>query len=118
MFAEVLYLSSIYAYDSLLMPSRFWAEGEGVGEAAWVPQRPPSSENYVLYSNMLRIWNWLFTPATYALVGGLGLLAYAVVHRLLNFRNGDLLFLGGVLVLAAVFCELKIQGEPHFGAQD
>jgi hypothetical protein len=116
--AEVLYLRSIYAYDSLLMPTRFWAEGSSRREVDWVPRRPPSSENYILYVNMLRIWNWLFTPATLCLVGGIALLGYAVLHRLLGAWSGELVSAGVAILIGAVVWFLNAMGEPHFGAQD
>ncbi|MEU4690170.1 hypothetical protein [Actinoplanes sp. NPDC023714] len=62
--ALALYLVTMYSYDSLLMPPRFWAEGTRSGRAGrWLPRRPPSSSAWVVMRNMQRIWTWLFTPA-------------------------------------------------------
>jgi phosphohistidine phosphatase SixA len=79
--ATGLYLATIYAYDRLLMPVRFWAESARTLDGArllkrrWLARRPPSSSLLVLHQNMIRVWNWIFTPATIAAVGGLALLA-------------------------------------------
>jgi phosphohistidine phosphatase SixA len=83
--ATGLYLATIYAYDRLLMPVRFWAESARTLDAArllkrrWLARRPPSSSLLVLHQNMIRVWNWIFTPATIAAIGGLALLAYAAL---------------------------------------
>jgi hypothetical protein len=66
--ALALYLMTMYAYDRLLMPIRFWGEGSRRRRRAWLPARPPSSAAWVLYRNMMRIWYMIFTPAT-VLVG-------------------------------------------------
>ena len=74
-----LYLATLYAYDRLLMPTRFWSQKRKRAWRAgrWLPARPPSSSNLVLYENMMRIWRWMFTPATALIGGGLVLLAIA-----------------------------------------
>jgi len=89
--ALALYLLSMYSYDRILMPPRFWSEGPdrtqketGAGDSqhrsvtrrlvqrrtrgSWLPRRPPSSSAWVVFRNMQRIWFWLFTPAN-VLVG-------------------------------------------------
>jgi phosphohistidine phosphatase SixA len=77
-----LYAATMYAYDSLLMPSRFWSEppAETRHAARRTVRRPPSSVNWILYQNMLRVWNRLFTPATALVLLGLLLLAYAALE--------------------------------------
>jgi hypothetical protein len=74
-----LYLATVYAYDRLLMPTR-WAEKAARLERRWLVQRPPSSAAWVLYQNMVRVWKRLFTPAAWAVIGGMLVLAYAVFH--------------------------------------
>jgi phosphohistidine phosphatase SixA len=77
-----LYLASMYSYDSLLMPRRFWAEGSleaAKARPAWLVARPPSPAHWVLYQNMLAVWNRQFTPATIAVLLGLLSLAYSVM---------------------------------------
>lgn len=83
--ALALYLLSMYSYDRILMPPRFWSEGPdhtqetGSGDSrhrpvirrlvqrrtrgSWLPRGPPSSSAWVVFRNMQRIWFWLFTPA-------------------------------------------------------
>lgn len=73
-----LYLATMYAYDRLMMPIRFWAERAERKERKWLVVRPPSSSVWVLYQNMVRIWNRLFTPATWAVIVGLLVLAIVV----------------------------------------
>jgi hypothetical protein len=62
---------------------RFWAESaHGPGrllERRWLARRPPSSSLLVLHQNMIRVWNWIFTPATISAIVGLALLAYAAL---------------------------------------
>ena len=45
----------------------------------WLVCRPPSSRTYVLYQNMIRIWQRLFLPATVFVMAGLGLLGYVAL---------------------------------------
>lgn len=74
-----LYLLSMFSYDRLLMPSRFWAElPSGTNRPPWVVARPPSGVHWVLYQNMMRIWQWQFMPATFLAVSGLFMLWSAV----------------------------------------
>jgi phosphohistidine phosphatase SixA len=74
-----LYLATMYAYDLLLMPKRFWSESRsGSGwRSWWVARRPPSSATRVLHGNMLHVWRYMFTPATGALVVALLLFTLA-----------------------------------------
>ncbi len=77
-----LYMATMYEYDRLLMPTRFWGEKplpkKIKKRPKWLVWRPPSSAAWVLYQNMIRIWNYMFIPATFAVIGGLISLAYAV----------------------------------------
>lgn len=77
-----LYLASMYAYDRLLMPVRFWGEAPPPKKhrkrPLWLVWRPPSSSVWVLYQNMMRIWCYLFTPATYIALLGILFLAISV----------------------------------------
>jgi hypothetical protein len=78
--ALVLYVSTLYAYDSLLMPTRFWATKVAKRRRHLsVVERPPSSANLVLQQNMINIWNRQFTVANLLVVAGLGLLAWAIL---------------------------------------
>jgi hypothetical protein len=67
--AAGLYIVTMYNYDSLLMPTRFWGEaaprsGRRPASRRWLVERPPSSDAWVLYQNMMRIWRNLFTVAS------------------------------------------------------
>jgi hypothetical protein len=101
--ALALYLLTMYSYDRLLMPTRFWAEGpDRTREApshdasqrssvlqrliqrrtrgAWLPRRPPSSSAWVVFRNMQRTWFWLFTPANVLVSLALAILAAALLR--------------------------------------
>jgi len=75
--AAALYFATLFSYDSLLMPSRFWGEGSPRDTPAWLVRRPPSSQSWILYQNMMHTWNWQFVPATALL--GFGLLLVGAV---------------------------------------
>jgi hypothetical protein len=74
-----LYLSTVYACDRLLMPTRFWGEPTNSLDLSrrpsWLVWRPPGSDAWVIYQNMLHVWRWQFVPATGALVTAIALLA-------------------------------------------
>ncbi|NGO55563.1 hypothetical protein [Allomesorhizobium camelthorni] len=84
-----LFFAAYFAYDSLLMPTRFWSESSPpVGRVRWLVARPPSSAAWVLYANMLRIWTLRFVPAIWCAVLAPVLLAYSlIVGRLWPDRN-------------------------------
>ena len=77
--ALVLYVSVLYAYDSLLMPTRFWNASAAQRERGRVVRRPPSSADLVLQQNMVRIWTWPFTFANILVLASFGLLAYGAI---------------------------------------
>ena len=82
--ASGLYIVTMYCYDSLLMPTRFWGEsGAGSGQRAarrrWLVERPPSSDAWVLYQNMMRIWRNLFTTASALAFAATVLFAFAAL---------------------------------------
>lgn len=63
-----LYLAAIDAYDTLLMPPRFWKR--------WARS---FSAPLAIHDEMIRIWKGLFMPATGALSIGLVLLVWALL---------------------------------------
>jgi hypothetical protein len=88
--SAALYFASLFLYDGLLMPTRFWANdfpssrhAENASGLALARLRrgklsvlrPPSSTARVLQTNMVRIWSWIFTPATVLLGVGVALFA-------------------------------------------
>ncbi len=106
-----LYLATMYAYDRLLMPTRFWAEKAARKDRRWLVQRPPSSATWVLYQNMIRVWNWLFTPATWAVIAGLLSLAHAVFHP-------SWIAVAGVAPLLLAFARYYRHFRPTLGTED
>jgi phosphohistidine phosphatase SixA len=83
--AGSLYMATLFAYDRLLMPIRFWSEALDGEQPRWLVARPPSSSAYVLYQNMMRIWTWMFLPATVCVICGFFIFTAAV------FRPGSFL---------------------------
>lgn len=78
--AVMLYLRTMFSYDSLLMPTRFWIETPAgtSHRPSWIVARPPSAAHWILYQNMLRVWQWQFMPATFLTLSGLFVLWSAV----------------------------------------
>lgn len=64
-FAVVLYFLSLFRYDELLMPKRFWSSDppDNAKDSGFIA-RPPGPDTWVLYQNMIHIWDMLFVPAT------------------------------------------------------
>ncbi|MFD0275646.1 hypothetical protein ACFVHB_17325 [Kitasatospora sp. NPDC127111] len=93
--AAGLYFATLYAYDSLLMPQRFWAGRRSHQRVGWLVERPPSSAAWVLYQNMLRVWRNLFTTATCLTAAGIALLGYGALR--LNLTATILIGVGLVL---------------------
>lgn len=83
--AGLLYFATMYAYDSLLMPQRFWGERRPPERrlpalrGRWLVARPPSSAAWILYQNMMRIWRNLFTAASVCVGIGIVLLCYGAL---------------------------------------
>jgi phosphohistidine phosphatase SixA len=120
----VLFLRSMYAYDSLLMPSRFWGDTRPQPgrrfwvfgprtrkRRRWLVARPPSSSAWILYQNMLRTWNYLFTPASVAAVLGLALLGYGALRP----TGWTWLPIGAAVLTTATACH---RFRPVLGSQD
>jgi hypothetical protein len=116
--ALVLFLATMYAYDRLLMPDRFWGEQRPRPDAPpqrrghWLVQRPPSSTAWVLYVNMMRVWRGLFTPATACVVIALALLSSVVLHL------GWIPMVAIVLPASAILALLVFWFRPILGSED
>lgn len=110
-----LYLATMYAYDSLLMPVRFWGEAPPPPKTqkrpTWLVWRPPSSAVWILYQNMMRIWRYLFTPATYLGVLGMFFLALAVIKPTWPFEGS---FIVGIFMVSYAIAKMY---SGHFGAK-
>ncbi len=89
--SAALYFATLFLYDTLQMPTRFWASHfpqtsrtPTRAESVWARarhgrpsiRRPPSSTARVLQTSMVRIWSWVFTPAT--ILAAVGVLLYAL----------------------------------------
>jgi hypothetical protein len=119
--AAVLYLATMYAYDTLLMPHRFWGEvrprsrdrePHNRRRRRWLVERPPSSSAWILYQNMMRIWRTRFTLASVLLVGGTALLVYAALRL-----DWIVVVVGGSIVTVLVALWIHAS-RPLLGSQD
>jgi phosphohistidine phosphatase SixA len=120
LFAAVgLYFATVYAYDRLLMPRRFWGQRPPPKKVTkrprWLVWRPPSSASWVLYQNMMHIWFYLFTLATGAVMVGLLFLAFAVFKPCGWFR---LLFVVVVAIGSLAFWWYYRHFGPRIGSDD
>jgi len=108
-----MFLATLYAYDRLLMPSRFWSESPPTRRLRphWLVCRPPSSRTYVLYQNMIRIWQRLFLPATFFVMAGIGLLGYVALG--LSWWQG--LIAGAIALLVTGWYFIS---GPRLGTED
>lgn len=132
--ATMLYFVTLFFYDTLSMPSRFWASGRtpsrdgGIrlwrrlrfGRARLL--RPPTSNARMIQDAMVHVWTWLFLPAT--VLGGLGVvlligdLAWGPADhapgRPIPLGTG-LSALGGCLAVLVAYCAAH---RPNLGATD
>ncbi|MCI0392741.1 MAG: hypothetical protein MOB07_28755 [Acidobacteria bacterium] len=102
------------------MPTRFWGEAKPPvnpdQRPKWLVWRPPSSALWVLYQNMMRIWWYPFTGATYAVFIGLLLLDYAVFHP--SQWQTISLFWGGSVIGGILFRFGYRHFGPRLGTED
>lgn len=114
--AVILYLITMFWYDALLMPSRFWGTGPGDDVEDNRLVRPPSSSTWLLMQNMVLVWARVFVPATYA--AGLGLLLYLYGAAELPGSEEQALFVLGLAWVIIVAVGLGTWGRPRLGSQD
>jgi hypothetical protein len=123
--AAALFFVTLFYFDRLLMPTRFWGAGRAEPRqrtpTRWYwprfrsVDRPPSSALWTLYQNMQMIWRRLFVPAV--VLVGVSIAAFALAQ----FEPG-----GWNLVVAAVASVMTIAGvatwarlsSPTLGVQD
>ncbi len=64
--------ATLFSYDSLMMPERFWSEtnalddqqhGDARKPPGWSVLRPPSQAHVILFYEMMHVWNCFFMPA-------------------------------------------------------
>jgi len=115
--AILLYLMTLFWYDRLLMPSRFWGVLEGRQEDAVskVMRRPPSSAVWVLYQNMQRTWRLLFVPATYA--AAIGIIGFAA-GRIQPSGTTALISFAVAVAVVAITAWWGWRSRPVLGVQD
>lgn len=110
--ALVLYVSSLYAFDSLLMPARYWnSTGRRRNRTDQRPRyarRPPSSATLVLQQNMVGVWSGPFTLANLLVLVAIGLLAWGVLPVGPAWIAG-----AGALALAGVWWGRRIDLGTH-----
>src|SRR5262249_16353261 len=113
--SAMLYLATVYAYDRLLMPKRFWGERARPPHRRprWLVWRPPSSAVWGLYQTMIRVWHRMFLPATFGVTAGLACLALAVVHA-----EQRPYAVGVILSLAGAFALYYWRFSPRLGSED
>ena len=74
---------ALFRYDELLMPKRFWtgepSRSERPSRRGFV-SRPPASDTWALYQNIIHVWDCLFVPATTVAGVGVTLLAVAFLQ--------------------------------------
>jgi hypothetical protein len=133
--SAALYFAALFLYDTLQMPTRFWASyipsataSRTAPKRAWarlrhgkpVLQRPPSSTARVLQTNMVQIWSWIFTPAT--ILAGVGVALFAL-GATINGRDDILdvqpwhvlVAIAGLTTLVAAWVAWQ---RPRLGASD
>jgi hypothetical protein len=128
-----LYFASLFLYDTLQMPPRFWSSrfpsrprDEGRLHAISTRlrhghpsvARPPTSTARVLQASMVQVWVWIFTPAT--VLAGLGVACLALGASTDSDPVGLRLWqiLSAIAVLAAVAGTWVAWQRPNLGAAD
>jgi len=110
------YFVTMFKYDALLMPVRFWPSPRSSTELPpGFVARPPSSASWVLYQNMMRVWVNAFVPAT--LLGGAGTIAVTVALA----KPHELWWLAVALSIVAVFAVTWLvwrEATPNLGVSD
>lgn len=120
MVATGLFFVALFRYDELLMPSRFWRASppgaSGARRTSGMVQRPPGSQAWVLYQNMVRVWNRAFVPAVLVAGGGIVLLALAFAEP--DSWNQWLIAVGAVVLVVAVTTLAYRLARPTLGVND
>lgn len=111
----VLFFITLYRYDSLLMPSRFWG-GEARHSRHRHVRRPPASDVWVLAESMVRIWTWNFTTAV--LAAGTGVLLLAVAYAEPLDLVGWMVFATAIVAIVLIAWMLRHMSRPTLGSND
>lgn len=130
--AILLYLMTLFWYDRLLMPPRFWGiqirrrtqddptkvspdRRRTQDDLPKVLLRPPSSAVWVLYQNMQRTWRLLFVPATYA--AAIGIVGFAL-GRIEPSTTTALIIFAAATGVVAITAWWGWRSRPILGVQD
>lgn len=95
--ALLLFLATMDAYDSLLMPRPYWSNEPRALQRLAVTRR--YSGDKAIYDAMVRVWDRLFLPAAVALTIGVILLADAALDPNVAWR----LISGGAILIVLVY---------------
>jgi hypothetical protein len=131
--------ATLFSYDSLLMPSKFWSESSELGDepssrlkrflgklppkwtvSRWSVSRPPSPAHVVLFYEMVHVWNVFFIPAVILAFVAIGCLTMALVCRGESCLPsvGWWLFVILALVVGLALLKYYWEKEPRLGSED
>jgi hypothetical protein len=128
-----LYFATLFLYDTLQMPPRFWSSRfpshpPNAGRLHAIPARlrhgrpsvarPPSSTARVLQASMVQVWVWIFTPATILAGVGVACLALGASTGGHPVSLSPWQVLSAIVVLAAVAGTWIAWQRPNLGASD
>jgi hypothetical protein len=125
----MLFFATLFLYDSLLMPPRFWGSRfpkdlksdcrfwRRIKFGRPGLQRPPSSTSRVLQQAMVQIWHWIFTPAMLFTGLGISFLLMRYIKPDHCFTPGNLVIGAGALLVIAVVLWIA-WNRPQLGVSD
>lgn len=129
-----LYFATLFLYDTMQMPPRFWSSRfpsrharDGGETHAILPRlryghpsvtRPPTSTARVLQASMVRVWTWIFTPATVLAGAGVACLALGASGDRHPVALDPWQVLAAIVVLVAAAGTWVAWHRPNLGASD
>jgi hypothetical protein len=128
-----LYFATLFLYDTMQMPPRFWSSRfpsrpRDAGSLHTVlarlrhghpsVTRPPTSTAKVLQASMVRVWTWIFTPATVLAGVGVACLALGASAGRRPVALSTWQVLAAIVVLAAAAGTWVAWHRPNLGASD
>ena len=127
------YFATLFLYDTLQMPPRFWSSRFPSRSGKPGPlqaisarlrhghptvERPPSSTARVLQAGMVQVWIWIFTPATVLAGAGVACLALGASADSDPMALRPWQVLSAIVVLATVAGLWVAWQRPNLGASD